>query len=140
MISYLSDHVALLTSGKADFNEEQFEKLKKHYIEIIETSIKEIEHKKGNIEKIIFSDGTEKKIDTPYASLPFTQHSDIPISLGCELTELGHLKVNQFQETNISGIFACGDNTNMLRSVANAVYSGNLTGAVVNGKLVEEEF
>ncbi|MFY7938408.1 MAG: NAD(P)/FAD-dependent oxidoreductase [Flavobacterium sp.] len=140
LVNNLSDNVTLLTNGKADFNDEQIFKLKKHNIEIIETTIAEIEHKNGNIKQVIFSDGTKKSFDALYASLPFTQHSDIPVSLGCELTEHGYIKVSSFQETNISGVFACGDNTNMMRSVANAVYSGNLTGAVVNGKLVEEKF
>lgn len=140
LVNNLSDNVTLLTNSKADFNDEQIAKLKKHNIEIIETTIAEVEHKNGNIKQVIFSDGTKKSFDALYASLPFTQHSDIPVSLGCELTELGYIKVSPFQEANISGVFACGDNTNMLRSVANAVYSGSLTGAVVNGKLIEEKF
>ena len=140
MVNNLTDNLALLTNSKADFNEEQTAKLKKHNIEIIETTISEIEHENGNIKRVIFSDGTKKNLDALYAALPFTQHSDIPASLGCELTELGYIKVSPFQETNITGVFACGDNTSMMRSVANAVYTGNLTGAVVNGRLVEEKF
>lgn len=140
LVNNLSDNVTILTNSKADFNEEQLAKLKKHHIEIIETTIAEIEHKEGNIKHVIFSDGTKKSFDALYASLSFTQHSNIPVSLGCELTELGYITVSTFQETNISGVFACGDNTNMMRSVANAVYTGNITGAVVNSKLVEENF
>jgi thioredoxin reductase len=140
MVNNLTKKLTLLTNSKADFTEEQTIKLKKHDIEIIETTIKEIEHKNGIMNNVIFSDGSQKPFDALYAALPFTQHSDIPTSLGCELTELGYIKVNPFQETNISGVFACGDNSSMMRSVANAVYTGNLTGAVVNGKLVEENF
>jgi thioredoxin reductase len=140
LVNNLSDNVTLLTNSKADFNEEQITKLKNHKIEIIETTITEVKHKNGKIEQVVFSDGTKKSFDALYASLPFTQHSDIPVSLGCELTEQGYLKVSPFQETNISGVFACGDNTSMMRSVANAVYSGNIVGAVVNGKLVEDKF
>jgi thioredoxin reductase len=140
LVNNLTDNVTLLTNSKADFNEEQIAKLKRHNIEIIETTISEVEHKNGKIKQVIFSDGTKKSFDALYASLPFSQHSDIPISLGCELTEQGYIKVSPFQETNISGVFACGDNTSMMRSVANAVYSGNITGAVANGRLVEEKF
>ena len=45
-----------------------------------------------------------------------------------------------FKKTNIDGVFACGDNTGMMRSIANAVYTGNLTGAMVNKELSDEEF
>jgi thioredoxin reductase len=60
--------------------------------------------------------------------------------LGCELTEQGYIKIDGFQKTTVEGVFACGDNSAMMRSVANAVYSGNLTGAVVNKELTNELF
>lgn len=140
LVSNLTDKLTILTTDIADFNEEQIEKIKNHNIEIIETTITEIEHESGEIKQIIFSDGTKKRFNALYAALPFVQHSDIFKSLGCELTEQGHIKVSMFQETNIDGIYACGDNSNLLRSIANAVYSGNLAGAMVNAKLVEENF
>lgn len=140
LVNNLSDNITLLTNGKAGFTKEEMVKLKAHKIEVIRETVIEVEHESGKIKQVVFSDGPKKKLDALYAALPFEQHSNIPLSLGCELTEQGYIKVSPFQETNISGVFACGDNTNMMRSVANAVYSGNLTGAVVNGKLVEENF
>ena len=72
--------------------------------------------------------------------LPFTQHSDIAESLGCEMTEMGHIKIDQFQKKNVAGLLACGDNSSPMRSVANAVYTGNLAGAMVNAELVHDNF
>lgn len=140
LVSNLTGKVTLLTNGKADFDETQISKLKKHNIEIIETPVTEVEHKDGSIKEVIFSDGSGRSFDALYAALPFEQHAAIPESLGCEFTEQGHLKVSPFQETNINGVYACGDNSSMMRSVANAVYTGNLTGAMVNNKLAEEHF
>lgn len=140
LVNNLTDNVTLLTNGKADFNDEQLAKFKKYDIEIIEAPLSEIVHENGHIKEIIFADGSMKNFAALYAALPFTQHTDIPNSLGCEITEMGHIKVSPFQETTIEGVFACGDNTNMMRSVANAVYAGNIAGAVVNGKLTEEYF
>lgn len=140
LVNNLTDQLTLLTNGKPDFTDEQISKLKQHNVSIIETAVEELEHKDGFIEHIIFSDRTSMPFDTLYAAVPFTQHSDIPASLGCELTEHGHIKVGAFQETNINGVYACGDSSNMMRSVAFAVSTGNIAGAVVNGKLVEEQF
>ena len=140
LVHNLTDKLTVLTNGKADFSEEQLDKFKKHHIQIIETTIAEVEHENGKITHVILSDGSKKSFDALYAAVPFTQHSLIPASLGCELTELGLIKVGTMQETNIEGVFACGDNSSMMRSVANAVYTGNLTGAVVNAKLVEAIF
>jgi thioredoxin reductase len=78
--------------------------------------------------------------DVLYARLPFLQHTNLPVSLGCELNEQGYLKVDNFQQTTVPGVYACGDNASGMRSVANAVASGNMTGAMVNMELVKERF
>lgn len=140
LVNNLTDNITVLTSGKANFNEEQLVKLIKHKIKIVEKEIFEIEHENGRIKKIIFKDGSKEDFNALYAVIPFIQHSDIPIDLGCELTEQGYIKVNDFQKTTIEGIYACGDNAAMMRSVANAVCSGNLTGAMVNKELIDEQF
>lgn len=140
MVRNLTNRLSILTNGKADFDADQLEKLKKNEIHIIETKIIELENKDGHLENIVFDDNTKLSFDVAYGVIPFTQHSDIPQKLGCEITEQGYLKVDMFQKTTIDGVFACGDNSVMMRSVANAVYSGNLTGAVVNGFLSQEEF
>lgn len=141
LVKNLSNDVTILTAGKvADLDAEQISKLKKHNINILETEIAEVEHEKGQIYNVVFKDGQKANFEALYAALPFTQHSDIPAALGCEMTEHGYIQVDMFQKTTVKGVFACGDNTNMMRSVANAVYSGNLTGAIVNGELAEEQF
>jgi thioredoxin reductase len=140
LVNNLTDNLTILTTGKADFSPEQIEKLNKHNIQIIETKISEFENKKGRIQDVIFDDNTKIAFDAVYAAIPFLQHSDIPISLGCELCEHGYIKVDDFQKTTVTGVYACGDNTNMMRSIANAVYSGNLTGAVINAELANEHF
>ena len=140
LVNNLTDKITLFTKRKAELTEEQRTKLKQHNIAIVDTDIREIEHTNGLIQNVIFSDGTSKPYDAIYAALPFTQHSDIPMSLGCEFNEHGYVKVSSTQETTVEGVYACGDNTNMMRALANAVYAGNLAGAVVNAKLVEEIF
>lgn len=140
LVNNLTQDLTVLTSGKADFNPEQVSKLNRHNIKVIENEIAEIEHHNGHVKNVIFSDGSKTPFKGVYAPLPFTQHSYIPASLGCELTEHGHLKVDGFQNTTMEGIFACGDNSSPMRSVANAVYSGNLAGVMVNMKLTEEYF
>jgi thioredoxin reductase len=44
------------------------------------------------------------------------------------------------QKTSVNNVFACGDNSSMMRAVANAVATGNMTGAVVNRELASESF
>lgn len=140
MVNNLTKSVTILTNGKAEFTTEQVEKMNKHDIKIIETQISEIEHKDGILKNLIFKDGNKTSFDVAYGAIPFTQHSDIPVSLGCELTEQGYIKVDFMQKTSVPNIYACGDNSMMMRSVANAVASGNIAGAIANGELVHEQF
>jgi len=37
-------------------------------------------------------------------------------------------------------VYACGDNTSRMRTVANAVSMGTTTGLMVNKELIEEDF
>ncbi|MDW3647139.1 MAG: NAD(P)/FAD-dependent oxidoreductase [Bacteroidia bacterium] len=139
LIRNLTDQVSILPNGKSSFSPEQSQILEKHQIELLEKGILEIKHKHGYLKEVLFADGTRQTFDAVYASIPFRQSKLVEI-LGCELTEHGHIKVNEFQESSVEGIFACGDNSTPLRSVAQAVASGNFAGAYLNKVLVETEF
>lgn len=140
LVNNLTKDLTIFTRGKANFTDEQLQKLEKNNIEIIETEIEELKHQNGMVESLILSDGKVLNFEAVYGAFPFTQHSDIAESLSCEMTEMGHIKIDQFQKTNVAGLLACGDNSSPMRSVANAVYTGNLAGAMVNAELTAESF
>lgn len=96
--------------------------------------------KNGYLHKVVLDNGDKISFSAVYASVPFEQSSDIPNSLGCELTEQGFIKTDHFQMTTVPGVFACGDNCISMRSVAQAVASGNLAGAMANMELSKESF
>ncbi|MDV2491997.1 NAD(P)/FAD-dependent oxidoreductase [Elizabethkingia anophelis] len=140
LINNLTKELTILTSGPADFDAEQRAKLERHGIPVIEKKITEIEHQNGHVDNIVFEDGTKMNFKAVYAAIPFLQNCDIAEQLGCELTEKGYIQVDSMQKTNVPGVFACGDSTSMMRSVALAVGSGNLAGAMLNMELVSEIF
>lgn len=140
LVNNLTDDLKILTNGKSQFSDEQLAKIAQHNIEIIETEISEIIHENGYIRYVIFKDGRQVNFDAIYASVPFVQHTDIPATLGCEFTDSGYIKVDNFQATTIEGIYACGDNATMMRSIANAAYMGNITGAFINKELTHAQF
>ena len=140
MVKNLTDDLTILTNGKADFDSEQLSKFRKNNIRIIEKEIIEIEHDNGYIKHVVFKDNSKEHFEATYAALPFEQHSDIPESMGCELNEQGYIQVDMMYKTTIEGVFACGDNCTRIRSVANAVASGNMVGAIINMELSNEHF
>jgi len=140
LVNNLTEDLTVLTSGKNDFDKNQLEKLKQYNIKIIEKEILEIEHQNGQLDHIVFKDGSKENFAAAYASIPFEQNLTIANQLGCQLTENGHIEVNFMQKTTEDGIYACGDNSTMMRSVAIAVNGGNIAGAVINNELTQESF
>ncbi|MBX2871804.1 MAG: NAD(P)/FAD-dependent oxidoreductase [Saprospiraceae bacterium] len=140
LVNNLTDELSLLTIGEADFTPEQRKKLAQHKIQIIESPVVQIEHDQGRVREVVLENGSKLSFDAVYASIPFRQHSDIPVSLGCELTEAGHLVVDEWQKTTVEGVLACGDNSTPFRSVAQAVASGNFAGAFLNMEMTNEAF
>ena len=140
MVNNLTKDIRMLTNEPASFSSEQLSKLKDNNIDVVEKKIVEVEHENGYVNNIVFEDGSKEKYDALYAALPFVQHSDIPDALGCELNEEGYIQVDGMYKTTIEGVFACGDNSIKMRSLANSVASGTMVGAVINMELVKEQF
>jgi thioredoxin reductase len=140
LISNWTNDLTLFTSAKSTLSDDQTEKLKKHAIKIVEQEVIKVEQSKGLLQNMVLKNGAKIPVKAVYARFPFVQHSDIPEKLGCEITEQGYLKVDLFQTTTVPGVFACGDNTSPMRSIANAVANGNVAGALANKELIEEEF
>lgn len=132
--------LTVFTNGKSTLTQEQADKINKHNIQIIEKEIDYLQHENGNVQQIVFKDSSTFELKAIYSRPDFEQHCSIPEILGCELTEQGLIKVDMFQKTTVPNIFACGDNASPMRSVAYAVAAGNITGAMVNNGMTEEEF
>jgi thioredoxin reductase len=60
--------------------------------------------------------------------------------LGCTLNSEGYIQVDAAQRTTVPGVYACGDNTTRVRTVANAVAMGTTTGLMLNREWIEERF
>lgn len=140
LVNNLSPHITVFTNGPAEFKPEQAAKLKARNIPVVSTPVTAITQQNGHLSAVTLADDTIIELDALYARVLFEQHCPIPVSLGCALNEQGYLQVDSMQRTTIPGVFACGDNSSFMRSVANAVATGNFTGAVVNRELTEEQF
>jgi thioredoxin reductase len=140
LVGNLTKNLQIFTNGKHAFTSEQMEKLQKHGIDVNESKITAMEHTNGHLKNVVLKGGERVSFDALYFRPPFTQHCEIPKLLGAELNDQGYLKVDALQQTSVEGIYACGDNSSMMRSVANAVSTGNMTGAAMNRELATEQF
>ncbi|UZD24411.1 NAD(P)/FAD-dependent oxidoreductase [Algoriphagus halophytocola] len=140
MITNWTKELTLYTNGKSTLTPEQTEKLISKNVPISEKKISRIIHQDGKIKTLVFQDGSRENITALYAKPDFEQSTPILSELGCALKENGYLEVDQLQRTSFPGVFACGDNINMFRSVAFAVSSGSMAGAACNKDLIDESF
>ncbi|MDJ1484178.1 NAD(P)/FAD-dependent oxidoreductase [Cytophagaceae bacterium YF14B1] len=132
--------LTLFTNGPSKLTTEQHSKLTAHGISIIEKEIQKLEHQQGRLQNLLFKDGSSHALTALFARAPFEQHCSLPQTLGCELSDMGFIQVNDFQQTSVAGVYAAGDATTGFRSVANAVGAGTKAGAIVNKELIEEDF
>jgi thioredoxin reductase len=130
----------LLTNGKSTLTVDQVMKLKQHNIQILENEIEKLLNKNGHLENVLFKNGVRMPLKAIYSNPVFDQHCKIPASLNCEFTSEGYLQVDAFQKTNTKGVFACGDNTTRMRTVANAVAMGTKAGMAASKEIILEEF
>ena len=140
MITNWTKDLTLYTNGKSALTSEQSEKLTYKNVTISEKKISQIIHQDGKIQSLVFEDGSQEKINALYAKPDFEQSSPLISELACALKENGYVEIDQFHNTNVPGIYACGDHTNMFRSVAFAVSSGTMAGAACNKELIDENF
>jgi len=140
LISNWTKDLRLCTNGKLELTSEQIQILKNHGVQILEQEIDSFDHNEGYIKNIIFKNGEKVEVKAIYAKPPFKQHCPIPEILGCDISEQGLLKVDTMQKTNIPGVFASGDCTTQMRSVAIAVSTGSFAGVVINKELIDENF
>ena len=140
LISNWTKDLILLTNGNSTLTFEQTKALKKHNIEIIESEIASFEHQNGIVQQIIFKDESKTDVTAIYYRPPMEQHCPLPEALGCDLSENGLIEVDFMQKTTIDGVYASGDCTTQMRSVAFAVSTGSFAGVAINSALISENF
>lgn len=112
----LASEVTILTNGKpVEFNTDK-------NININTTRIKELQ---GNeiLEKVIFQDDTSIDISGLFIALGTASSADFAKKIGA-YTENHKIVINNKMETNVPGIYACGDCVDGMLQIAKAIYQG----------------
>lgn len=84
-------------------------------------------HGTTNVEKIEFEDGEFLEVDGIFIAQGIAGGNDFAKKLGI-ITKDEKIVVNEKMETNINGIFACGDIAGGIYQINKAVYEGAIAG------------
>ena len=119
----ITDNITILTNGK---------KAPEFRADNVKVDTKEIEEIEGTdkVEEVKFKDGTTIKTDGIFVAEGVAGSSEFAKKLGI-ITQKDKIVVNENMETNVKGIYACGDCTGGLLQVSKAVYEGAKAGLEV---------
>lgn len=119
----IAKKITILTNG------EKAPEFRADNVEILTKPVKEIRGTE-KVEKVIFKDNTELKTDGIFVAQGTATANDFAKKIGI-ITNKESIKVNEKMQTNIPGIYACGDCTGGLLQISKAVYEGTVAGLEV---------
>lgn len=119
----VANSITILTDGKDE------PEIRSDKVKIDTRKIREVRgHKR--IEEVDFEDNTKMKTDGLFVALGVAGSAEFAKKLGI-ITNKDRIVVNENMETNIPGIYACGDCTGGLLQISKAVYEGAKAGLQV---------
>jgi thioredoxin reductase len=104
-----SKDVVLCSDGPARLRDAERSMLSEHGIKIFERRIKRLEGSGGELQSVVFDDGTTLLRAAMFFSTGNVQRSALPTDLGCTLTPKGAVRTGKNQESNVRGIYVAGD-------------------------------
>jgi thioredoxin reductase len=135
-----SRDLAIATQGPNAFTPEEAARLKALGIPVHESPIARLETENGAVSAVRLEDGTLLPCRAFLLRPKQSQRVGFPAALGATLTEQGVWKtVDVFGQTEVPGLYAAGDASQVLPAVALAVSTGVLAGTGINGALAIED-
>lgn len=107
-------------------NEKQAPNVRAENVKINTRKIKEIDGE-NRVQKVVFEDGTSLIIDGIFVAEGVAGSSEFAKKLGI-MTKKDKIVVNGNMETNIKGLYACGDCTGELLQISKSIYEGTIAG------------
>ncbi|MEZ4728626.1 MAG: NAD(P)/FAD-dependent oxidoreductase [Caldilineaceae bacterium] len=132
----LTDDLVLCTDGPATFSEDDWTSLRARQVRVIETPLIGLEGEGDHLHTLHFADGSTLARHALFLNLQTTQHPGLVAALGCELDEMGFVKVDEQMQTSVAGIYAAGDMTSRMRAVSFASAQGVTAGIWLNMALM----
>ncbi|MDX8055704.1 NAD(P)/FAD-dependent oxidoreductase [Lentzea sp. BCCO 10_0798] len=109
---YLADRfstdVVLCTNGPSALPDELVRKLRDNGVAIRDEPVASVEGELDDL-TVVFGDGTRLHRGALFHKTATKQHSALAADLGCERFEDGCVRIDEFQQTSVPGVFAAGD-------------------------------
>jgi thioredoxin reductase (NADPH) len=133
MLNYTRHVTFLCADDQNDISSLKQAQLKDHDIPLCYGRILQVEGKGGQLSALHLEGGLRLELDCLFSLMGQVPNSQLAARLGVHLSDRGCIRVDEEQMTNMSGIFAAGDVTNLpAQQVASAVHQGAIAATSAN--------
>jgi thioredoxin reductase len=140
MLRNWTDNLTLCAAEGWKLTVAQREKLTRLGIQVIEQPIAALESAGTQIQAVRFVDGTALGCAALFIRPKTTHRTSFARDLGCKVDEHNVVLVDLRGRTSIAGIYAAGDISSPMRSVAIAVAQGAAAAYGINADLIDQDF
>jgi thioredoxin reductase len=140
-----SDDVVLLTGGPAELDGDARSRLAAAQVAVDERPIAELASSNGELEAVVFTDGTRLARSGLLVATTLHQRSQLVEQLGVGFGEptpaaANPIAIDALCRTTVSGVFAAGDNASaQMPQVASAIATGSLAATSIVQSLLAED-
>lgn len=139
LLSALSDDVVLLCDGDSEIAAEQRERFDLAGVELVDDQVERVEET-GSELRVEFTTGRPSLARHALFIRPdLSLTSDLAVSLGAALTEVGSVETDASGQSSVPGLYAAGDAGMPVQSVAVATGSGARAAYSINAELMMED-
>lgn len=133
-----SDDIVLFTDGQSTLTEAEAGRIERSGIVIEREPVERLAGSGGELAAVVLKGGREVPRGGMLISPPQELRSDLAHRLGCPLEPDGRVAAGIAGRTEVPGVFVAGDAGPGMQSVASAIASGSLAGAMLNHDLLDE--
>ncbi|WP_027085803.1 NAD(P)/FAD-dependent oxidoreductase [Cohnella panacarvi] len=138
LLSGWTNRFVVCTNGPDELSEAEREDLRSHHIPLYDAPIRSIVSNGGMATRIELEDGTEIPCEGIFFKPELVPGTELPRTLGCRLTDMGVMEVDEFGKSSVPGVYAAGDVSSFMHQAIAAAASGAKAGAAINGELNHE--
>jgi thioredoxin reductase len=136
LLRFWSDDVTLLADGPAELEAEDAARLRAARVALDERPVAGLRGAHSALEAVAFADGGERRCSALLVPVTLHQHSALAEKLGASAADPGPVVVDAVEvdptfHTSVPGLFAAGDVSAQMPSVANAVAAGSTAAAMI---------
>ncbi|ANY71318.1 pyridine nucleotide-disulfide oxidoreductase [Paenibacillus ihbetae] len=135
LISGWTSQFTICTNGPDELTEAQREELQRHHVPVFDSPIRFIDASEGIVRQVVLEDGAAIPCRGIFFKPTLVTGSDLPQAMGCSMTEMGAVVVDDFGKTSVPGVYSAGDAASRLHQAVAAASMGALVAAAMNNEM-----